>query len=1287
MIRAKKIKLIKVISLGAALAVGVVGATLGTYYSLLKKYNSSNVSIRHDRGLGPSLVSNVKVVIKAAQNSNTDSNLKPEIYDVTTTILFKYNDMVVKRRQIITKSNEKLVFDVNSEIPDGYVLDPEKYTSDQNIEITPGSTKEIFVVPQMKTFKTTLTFFANGEEIKGSEVNLELHLNDQVDISKYIPKGYEIVPGTSQAIVIGVTNRFQVQKKVNEVTTELVFINSKDNKNVFNREITQPETEPILLDLYIPSGYQLDVNNPVNIKVGELNKIYVVPVPTQHQTTIIFRDIQTSKNISTEIIKTIDDQKITLDQIKNLLPNPQYYQLTSGFNVEDIIIDGTNVVPITAIVRIVDTTFNFTYNDKKIQSTVLPRQQNALIPITDLTPFQPFGYTIAKENLASYLSGNVYNIKLDKIPDPVKTTTIVFQEGTSVIKTETIKQNQIKLSDYVPEGYELVDKNFQVKIGENNVVAVTKIQYYVNYIYYEDKGNGEADKNNFISNSGPQYFLPNQQPRSYTEFVPSGYIVKQGFTASVIPKNQNFYIPVIKNPAPEQPKTTIINYVYMGQSIKETPFITTGTQTISDSEIRSYAPRDTFYNGKLVKLTLKLNNLNIKIGQKNDIELTELVVQHKTIISLSSSDGYFKTFSIITNNNDPVKLNQILENIPEGYKLENVNEVTNITPGETVGLTIVKKNKSNQTPSVKPPVNDADSNKSFTGNAGANATPVANIETPSTNPIVPKANISADTIAKNKANIQSFIDVINKGNLTAAELRPIIEKLAPESLHLVEAYADFLNGTGAKPIGIGDDRLTPEQRKNLLKISLEQALNSIDSEAKAGRVPVWHFGTYNLGPNFGYPSDDNNPVIQRDIQVNKERAFANGQRWPRTGADLLNGDYKGWTKSDISGEDRFKNYITNPNHRNNTTLNPDGTISTADDSIRIYQYTPDASNTIPKDRNPKIVVDVNATNQNGLNKLITLLNGQKEIYGLTIRDIGAKVANQDLAWIYKQIPSNVKKLTLIFSSEKTTGLSELKNHRFDEIELVADINNNDDKLGPLDNQGVGTYIYGWGIDPIMFKNTKIAPKNYNPVKGWDNQGATEKTAGGITFNIIRPDKGSTLSDVNEGFKIALHTKRSWKIFNGNWGDEGFPIKIDLSLTKLTSLKGINLYNKYFKVLKLHSDNRWFTIDGKDLGQSQFEHLEAQWAPNEKNPKVFFDRDVDSLRITGNAVDLTNGWNTQLYALMHGMLNSQTLRTIYVDNQKMLDTIKSSAAYQALGSGVNVEIFNNQQGGGDEGIFS
>ncbi|AZG68625.1 putative immunoglobulin-blocking virulence protein [Mycoplasma struthionis] len=429
--------------------------------------------------------------------------------------------------------------------------------------------------------------------------------------------------------------------------------------------------------------------------------------------------------------------------------------------------------------------------------------------------------------------------------------------------------------------------------------------------------------------------------------------------------------------------------------------------------------------------------------------------------------------------------------------------------------------------------------------------------------------------------------------------------------------------------------------------SYEQDWEAYAAKGMVPDIKFWqNYPTVNEAVVWDYAKESDNPVLNHYIKLNKERYFASSTKYMRNPGQLLDNDYYGWTKTDASNS--YKE-LTKIEDRNKVDSNGDK----FDDGIRVYKYVPDSDNDAVTNKEPRYLAKLDANNNKGYEKFLKFITDHKEITGVVIENMGQLNQKQDFSEILAKLPSNIKTLTLFFETTDTSALVGLKDKHLEDVELVTKGNNLDSR---------------WAIDPIAFRHTRHVSFDYNVNRSPEYAAGVER-AGSIMFNTIKPTKGTTPSEVKEAFTIAYRTKANWKIFNGNFGDGSWASQIDLSEhPELRSLEGLDLNDKVFTALTLHNDTNVFEVDSSTINRQNWDRLIVR---GPQKAKLFFEgpRQVDTLYIKGNAVDLPQDYNKQFYGLFEA--GREVFRNVYVDNEAMRKAIQDTQA--AREHGINVQI--------------
>ncbi|WP_330463649.1 putative immunoglobulin-blocking virulence protein [Metamycoplasma gateae] len=353
--------------------------------------------------------------------------------------------------------------------------------------------------------------------------------------------------------------------------------------------------------------------------------------------------------------------------------------------------------------------------------------------------------------------------------------------------------------------------------------------------------------------------------------------------------------------------------------------------------------------------------------------------------------------------------------------------------------------------------------------------------------------------------------------------------------------------------------------------------------------------SYTYEPAPGY-----NKVTSRMERDNKERrAFSIEDHWARNPDDIKNGNYRGWTKTDVTDDPKFKKY--NVSHA---------------DGISIAELKRDKP--IDGKLNSGYVVEIDAANQSGYAKTKKLIeelkNNGVEITSYRIKNMGKKDVNQKFREILKVLPDQLPQLELFFDhrATNTSSLIELESKHIKELALYT--------LG-------NSLLDDWTLNPLALRKVEwVNTMDYN-VSRENKPGADIATR--ITFNTLAFEESDILKNepdifkrINEGLRMAYYVRNNEGIFQGGFGpglnpdtNEGgnsYPTRLDFSRApSIKSLKGMKFYDyikasnasRKLKNLKLFNNNDYFEISGDELDKSQLSTVMAINEPPMAQPKT------------------------------------------------------------------------------------
>ncbi|SJZ43391.1 putative immunoglobulin-blocking virulence protein [Mycoplasmopsis verecunda] len=1253
MIKARRNRILK-----AALILGGVGilsaSSFGIAFGVINKQNGDYNYTHSDINKANLTNVSIKLVPQQASSSdaNTDSGKKDDNDQSTVKTVLNFvvssTGKTIKKVELYTSDNNVLQMQIQNLIPNGYNFDQSRYSENGEITASLGAENNIYIVPEIKSInKTTFVFYTQGDD--GQQVEIETveknndELDSNFDISAILPKGYTFVDSQTQTYLVGYTNRYNVKKIINKVTFNLKFVaNGTQIGDLVKVEASENDVVNILR--YVPEDYKLAEGQSETVTASSNTfEIQVVKIPKSVTTTLNFVEKQNGANviISQQKVTTQDDAVIKYQDYL-----PENYQLADGQDNLEIKVGEVNTIYVTKIKKLVSTTIRF------IDST---NGQNIGQPLTiqsyddETLQFSqdwiPQGYkTVEDIDKIKINVGQINNISVEKI-SVTATATIIYKWQGRAVDTRTVtgeKGTDIDLgsSQFLPSGYEIdsssnqklivpiEDTTYEINVVKKNIVTTFK---FVNV-----DGNQQVGLIQSITTTADGT-ISIQQVES---LIPNGYkLVNKTISIKLGQEN------VIQIQKEIQTIKTTIIFQDNGNQIGSPVEITTTSDDTKPIDWEKLVPNGYHVTTQPIIVRGKTNYIQVA---KDKVEYTyKLIFKYDGKIIKEVSGTYYDD-----------SIPNIIQFIPAGYKLVNPSEanivpqnnerVYQITPIEPVKKPLVTK--PNLTPEEEKQVQEIIDKKQ------GKPVDVNNLNIPTKSedlPEVPKGRVPAEVVKDVTARVKNYDKLINSNkDLTADDLKDVFKEVYEKNPDLLEVFAKYLNGQISMP---GRPLIPKEQIRQIVKAQIAAAENIMQQELQAGRIPVFEvtgntFG-YDVTIKFDYMDDKYNPVVQSNIQNNKNRVLGNDGKYNRQPSGILDGDYIGWKKFDISGS--YKE-LTPESQRGKTQIDPKtGQKVSLDDGLRIYQYSPDGKDNYTKDKPSQKMLVVDASNKNGYDKFLQVLKAHPDITMVRVDKIGYSDKNESLRNLLSQLPSSVKVVNLFFASRDTTAIAGLENLKLDEVGIYTTIPNIDKRNDRLD----------WGIDPVGLKNTKFVSFEGGTLESWEDTAKGQRAAS-IYFNTIRPAKHSNFKDIQDGFEIALKTKASWKIFNGNFGAGGYPTGIDLSLNhNLKSLKGIPLYERVFRKLTLHADGEEFSLPIGEIVSGQFGSLVVQ-GPD--RAKMYFDNPTTHiLHLTGKANDIGDNYGIHLYGLLEA--GSASLDTLVVDSLEVKQLIQNSQAWGQFGS--------------------
>ncbi|MDI3348580.1 putative immunoglobulin-blocking virulence protein [Mycoplasmopsis arginini] len=388
--------------------------------------------------------------------------------------------------------------------------------------------------------------------------------------------------------------------------------------------------------------------------------------------------------------------------------------------------------------------------------------------------------------------------------------------------------------------------------------------------------------------------------------------------------------------------------------------------------------------------------------------------------------------------------------------------------------------------------------------------------------------------------------------------------------------------------------------------------------------------------SYGYdPAPGYNTVTTRMERDNKERrAFGIEGYYGRTPDEIANGNYRGWTKKDVTKSDQFKEFNVGNN---------DGIVIT-----ELTREKPEEGKL-----NKGYIVEIDAANFEGYEKTKNLIEQLKakgiEITSYRIKNMGKKDVNQKFREILRALPDKLPQLELFFDhrATNTSSLIELENKKIKELSLFT--------LG-------NSLLDDWSLNPWALRNVEwVNTIDYNV--SWENKQGAD-IASRITFNTIAFEESDILKDhadpakrferINNGLRMAYYVRNNEGIFQGSFGpglnpdtNEGgnsYPTRLDFSRApSIRSLKNMIFYDyikptnkkRKLKNVKFFNDKSWYEISGDDLDNAQFNTVMALGEPGMPPTKIEFSNGnlTNMIRITSSNL-LTNSALSNLSTLIN-----------------------------------------------------
>ncbi|CAL58984.1 Conserved hypothetical protein, predicted transmembrane protein [Mycoplasmopsis agalactiae PG2] len=344
--------------------------------------------------------------------------------------------------------------------------------------------------------------------------------------------------------------------------------------------------------------------------------------------------------------------------------------------------------------------------------------------------------------------------------------------------------------------------------------------------------------------------------------------------------------------------------------------------------------------------------------------------------------------------------------------------------------------------------------------------------------------------------------------------------------------------------------------------------------------------------------DQYNTVTSRLSRDNStRRAFDYDEWYLRSSDSIVDGKFPGWTKSDKTS-DYSSAYNIQPS-----------------DGIKVFELTRNNPVNDGSKRNSGIVVEIDAANSSGYNKIKELVEkfkaNNKEITSYRIFNMGVTSPSQEFKDILKSLPDNLPQLELFFSAQatNTSSLIALKDKNIKELSLYT-----------MGNSLLDSWSFNpWSLNKVEWINTN----DYNVSAQYP---PNTPIATRISFDTVAfdPEDYSKVGDwerINNGLRLVYFVRNNEPFFQGRHGSglepdtaEGgnsYPTGLDFSrVPNIKSLRGLvfhdiekpNNGSRKIKRLTLANTSESFEISSDELSAAGLENL-AIGEP--EPPKIFF----------------------------------------------------------------------------------
>lgn len=324
-----------------------------------------------------------------------------------------------------------------------------------------------------------------------------------------------------------------------------------------------------------------------------------------------------------------------------------------------------------------------------------------------------------------------------------------------------------------------------------------------------------------------------------------------------------------------------------------------------------------------------------------------------------------------------------------------------------------------------------------------------------------------------------------------------------------------------------------------------------------------------------------NKVIARlDYENKNKRIFKLKDIYNRKPDNILNGEYDGWIKRDVTQQYLAKGIKIY-------------------DGVSIAALAEQSSNTDQKQDKLVVTFDFSnpQTKANAKQTLLSLKENNQLVTGYRVINISNSLEDTNaLKEVLANLPDKILLLELIFNQINSTALAALENKSISELSLYT---TNQDK------------VVDFAINPLYLRNVSwINTNNIGNDLNQINNNYKHIVFNTITFNQEDINKSiknfnNPLSRINLGLRMAYWVRNNEPFFQGFRGSgkytdhnefaNGYPANLDLSNTNLKTLAGLEFDDKKklsngFRLLhslKLANNSEFYTLNIEEMNNALF----------------------------------------------------------------------------------------------------